>query len=75
MYNFWYECFQTEDRGGCNKVKTKRLLRSFIFLFIFLLILLMIFFIWKYFQNKKNGHLLPHRSPTTLLPYPNRIST
>jgi amino acid permease len=70
MYNFWFECFQIEYTGGCNKIPIKKHLTSFMILFIFIFILIIIYFIWKYFQKIKRTH----RSPTTLLPYPNRIS-
>jgi hypothetical protein len=74
MYNFWLECFQIEDRGGCYKTKAKKHLTPLIVLLILLLIILIIFFIWKYSQKKKRGHLLSYRSPTALLSYPNRVS-
>jgi hypothetical protein len=76
MYQFWLECFRIENAGGCTKqeMKMKRHLISFMLTFLCLSIILIIYFIWKYFQNKKKGHLLSRQSPTALLPYLNRVS-
>jgi TRAP-type C4-dicarboxylate transport system permease small subunit len=71
MYNFWLECFRIENTGSCKKLPMKKKhLTSFMILFIFIFILIIIYFIWKYFQKKNRTN----RSPTALLPYPNRIS-
>ncbi len=75
MYNFWLENFQIENKGNCPKMKIKKHVRSWMIFLFFLFFLLMIYFIWIYFQKKKRGHLLSsNRSPTALIPYPNRIS-
>ena len=61
MYKFWFECFQIENKGGCNKYKIKKHLPLFLMALFSMLVLVIVYLIWKYFQKKKKENLLSLR--------------
>lgn len=76
MYDFWLDIFRIEDAGACPKMKKKKKnrLTSVMMFLIVLSSIPMFYFIWKYFQKKKQREFLSS-PPAASLPYPDHIST
>ena len=74
MYNFWLEIFRIEDAGACPKMKKRNQWTSVMIFLLVLTCIPMFYFIWNYFQKKKQREFLSS-PPAASLPYPDHVST